>query len=55
MPEDFLLMLRETWENNVFKISNRAQILNKLKITEFEMANLAYTIRSLIDGTFTCN
>jgi len=55
MAEDLLLILRETWENNEFDAKQRNEVLAKLGLDDFHVQNLAYTIRTLIDGTFTCN
>ncbi|HQQ05885.1 MAG TPA: PEP/pyruvate-binding domain-containing protein [Candidatus Omnitrophota bacterium] len=51
----FIFMIKETWENKGFDLSERAAVLHKLGISAMEMENLSYLMRALVDNSYTSN
>ena len=51
----FISMIKETWENKEFDLTDRIAVLQKLGISGVEMENLSYLMRALVDNSFTSN
>ncbi|MCK5450967.1 MAG: triose-phosphate isomerase, partial [Candidatus Omnitrophica bacterium] len=57
LAEDFISILKEIWENDIFEIENRDTLLNalKMKVGDKQIEDIIHVIRALIDNSFTAN
>ncbi len=55
MGEEFVLMLKENWQDQDFNLKHRQAILDKFGLKADEMSNISYLFRALVNELYTCN